>query len=90
LQSYADTAAVIMNLDVVVSVDTSVAHLAGALAKPVWIMLPFACDWRWFDRRDDSPWYPTARLYRQPRRTDWAAVVSNVRDALADMTARRK
>jgi hypothetical protein len=90
LASYADTAAVIGNIDLVVSVDTSVAHLAGALAKPVCVMLPFACDWRWFDARDDSPWYPTARLYRQAHRTDWAAVISNVREALAGMAAKRK
>jgi ADP-heptose:LPS heptosyltransferase len=89
LHSYADTAAVIDNLDVVVSVDTSIVHLAGALARPVLVMLPFSCDWRWFHARDDSPWYPTARLYRQPRRADWAAVVATVREALADMAAKR-
>ena len=60
-----DTAALIANLDLVISVDTSVAHRAGALAKPVWILLPFIPDWRWLLDRDDSPWYPTARLFRQ-------------------------
>jgi hypothetical protein len=88
LHSYADTAALIVNLDLVIAVDTSVAHLAGALARPLFVMLPFASDWRWFDRRFDSPWYPTARLYRQPRRADWAAVISDVREAIAAMTAR--
>ncbi len=65
LQSFADTAALLENLDLVVSVDTSVAHLAGALAKPVWILLPYNPDWRWLLDRSDSPWYPTARLFRQ-------------------------
>jgi tetratricopeptide (TPR) repeat protein len=89
LHSYADTAAVIDNLDVVVSVDTSIVHLAGALAKPVFVVLPFSCDWRWFHARDDSPWYPTVRLYRQPRPTEWASVVANVRETLAGMAAKR-
>jgi ADP-heptose:LPS heptosyltransferase len=61
---FGDTAAAISLLDLVISVDTSVAHLAGALGKPVWIILPFAADWRWLTDRDDSPWYPTARLFR--------------------------
>ncbi len=62
---FSDTAAAISNLDLVISVDTSVAHLAGALGKPVWLLLPFAADWRWLTARSDSPWYPTARLFRQ-------------------------
>jgi tetratricopeptide (TPR) repeat protein len=72
------TAAMIAELDLVLSVDTSIAHLAGALARPAWVMLPFAPDWRWQLGRDDSPWYPTLRLFRQPRPNDWAAVVGNV------------
>jgi ADP-heptose:LPS heptosyltransferase len=65
LKDFSDTAALVANLDLVISVDTSVAHLAGALGKPVWILLPFIPDWRWLLDRDNSPWYPTARLFRQ-------------------------
>jgi Flp pilus assembly protein TadD len=78
LEDFADTAAVISQLDVVVSVDTSVAHLAGALAKPVFILLPFAPDFRWMLARSDSPWYPTATLFRQPQAGDWASVIATV------------
>jgi tetratricopeptide (TPR) repeat protein len=84
-----DTAALIAELDLVVSVDTSVAHLAGALGRPVWILLPFAPDWRWQLGGSASPWYPTARLYRQPRRGDWDAVARDVADALARLAAAR-
>ena len=84
LKSYADTAALIANLDLVISVDTSVAHLAGALAKPVWILLPFMPDWRWLLDRDDSPWYPTARLFRQDETRRWDGVMARVRAALDD------
>jgi len=77
-----DTAAAIMALDLVISVDTSVAHLAGALGKPVWLLLPFAPDWRWLTERDNSPWYPTARLFRQTRRGDWAGVIDRIMEAL--------
>ena len=82
-----DTAALVAELDLVISVDTSIAHLAGALARPVWILLPFAPDWRWQLERDDSPWYPTARLFRQERARDWQSVVERVRSALCDWTA---
>jgi hypothetical protein len=75
LKDFADTAALISNLDMVISVDTVVVHLAGALAKPVWTMLPFVPDWRWLLNRDDSPWYPTMRLFRQPQMGDWESVV---------------
>jgi tetratricopeptide (TPR) repeat protein len=84
LKTYADTAALIANLDLVISVDTSVAHLAGALAKPVWILLPFMPDWRWLLDRDDSPWYPTARLFRQDETRRWDGVMARVRAALDD------
>jgi hypothetical protein len=75
LGDFADTAALISRLDYVISVDTAVAHLAGALAKPVTVLLPFAADFRWLRARNDSPWYPTAKLYRQPRFGDWASVI---------------
>ena len=78
LRSFSDTAALIENLDLVISVDTSVAHLAGALAKPVWILLPYYPDWRWLLDRDDNPWYPTARLFRQHRSRTWDSVMTRV------------
>jgi tetratricopeptide (TPR) repeat protein len=84
LSDFADTAAVIAQLDLVISVDTAVAHLAGALGKPVWILLPFLSDWRWLLDRDDSPWYPTARLFRQNKAGAWDAVVGRVREALGE------
>jgi tetratricopeptide (TPR) repeat protein len=80
--NFADTAAVISLLDVVVTVDTSVAHLAGALGKPVYILLPWASDFRWLLDRTDSPWYPTARLFRQPVPGDWASVIARVAAAI--------
>ena len=76
---FLDTAAILLNLDLLISVDTSVAHLAGALGRPVWTMLPFAPDWRWMLDRPDTPWYPSMRLYRQARRKDWAEVLQRVR-----------
>ena len=81
-ESFADTAAVISHLDLVISVDTAVAHLAGALGANVWIVLSAAADWRWLIGRDDSPWYPTARLFRQDRPGDWSGVVTQIRAAL--------
>jgi hypothetical protein len=89
LKSYADTAALIANLDLVISVDTSVAHLAGALAKPVWILLPYIPDWRWLLDRDDSPWYPTACLFRQDETRRWDNVMARVHAAL-DVCLRRR
>ena len=79
---FAETAAMIQTLDLVVTVDTAIAHLAGALGKPVWILLPYYADWRWLLDRDDSPWYPTARLFRQHKRRDWDGVLSRVAAAL--------
>jgi tetratricopeptide (TPR) repeat protein len=85
IADFADTAAVIETLDLVVTVDTVVAHLAGAMGKPVWIMLPYAPDWRWLLDRDDSPWYPTARLFRQPRPRDWDTVARRIADSLSSL-----
>jgi hypothetical protein len=82
LRDFADTAALIEALDMVISIDTSVAHLAGAMGKPLWIMLPYAPDWRWLKDPDDCLWYPTARLFRQSVSGDWAGVVRRVSQAL--------
>ncbi len=87
LSDFAETAAAIANLDLVVAVDTAVVHLAGALGRPVWAMLAFAPDWRWLLGREDSPWYPSLRLFRQPRAGDWDSVIARVRDALAIRSA---
>ncbi|HEY1608330.1 MAG TPA: glycosyltransferase family 9 protein, partial [Paraburkholderia sp.] len=81
---FADTAAIIERLEAVVTVDTSIAHLAGALGVPLWVMLPFAADWRWFTGTDRSPWYPKARLVRQLRHGEWDPVVETVARALCD------
>jgi len=78
IKDYADTAALVSQLDLIITVDTSVAHIAGALGKPVWVLLPHAPDWRWQVDRKDSPWYPTMILYRQPKRRDWASVLSRL------------
>jgi tetratricopeptide (TPR) repeat protein len=84
LQDFADTAAAITLLDLVITVDTGVAHLAGALGKPVFILLPFNGEWRWLADREDSPWYPSARLFRQPAPGDWDSVIARVGSELAD------
>jgi len=78
LIDFSDTAALIHHLDLIVSVDTSVAHLAGAMGKKVFLMLPYAPDYRWMDNRPDSPWYPTMRLFRQPKIDDWASVIYEI------------
>src|SRR5262249_51268286 len=82
IQTFADTAAIISHLDLVISSDTSAVHLAGALGKPVWILLHVAPVWRWLLDRTDSPWYPTARLFRQAKLGDWSGVVDKVSAAL--------
>ncbi len=82
LDDFADTAAVLDLVDLVITVDTSVAHLAGAMGRPVWILLPFSPDWRWTLIGESSRWYPTARLFRQPSPRDWASVVAQVRSEL--------
>ena len=85
LGDFADTAAAIANIDLVISVDTAVAHLAGALGTMVWTLLPFNPDWRWMLGRDDSPWYPSMRLFRQEKRKDWEGVIERVAAELADL-----
>jgi Flp pilus assembly protein TadD len=87
LHDFADTAALIDSLDLVISVDTAVAHLAGALGKPVWLLNRFDTDWRWLQNRDDSPWYPTLRQFRQPTPGDWPSVIGRAQDALRLLAA---
>jgi hypothetical protein len=84
LKDFGETAAVVSNLDLVITVDTATGHLAGALGKPVWIMLPKASDWRWLLKRSDSPWYPTARLFRQETPGAWDPVVQDIASALTE------
>lgn len=85
-KDFADTAAVIENLDLIISIDTSVAHLAGAMGKPVWLLLPFSPDWRWLLGRNDSPWYPSMRLFRQPSPGDWDTVIRQIAAELHDLS----
>jgi tetratricopeptide (TPR) repeat protein len=89
IHDFSDTAAFIENLDLVISIDTAVSHLAGALDKPVWTLLPFVPDWRWMLNRDDSPWYPTMRLFRQPSPANWEAVIRDIARELGDLLTRR-
>jgi hypothetical protein len=87
LRDFADTAALVEGLDLVTSVDTAIAHLAGALGKPVWLLNRFDTDWRWLLNRDDSPWYPTLRQFRQLAAGDWNSLICGVRDALQRLAA---
>jgi ADP-heptose:LPS heptosyltransferase len=83
ISDFGDTATIINQLDLIISVDTSVAHLAGALGKPVWILLCANADWRWFIDRTDSPWYPSATLFRQSVFGQWDDVIHNVKKSLS-------
>jgi ADP-heptose:LPS heptosyltransferase len=89
LTDFAETAALIRCLDLVITVDTSVAHLAGAMGCPTWILLPYVPDWRWLLDRNDSPWYPTVRLFRQSETRDYVPVLERVRSELATLIAAR-
>jgi hypothetical protein len=84
LDDFTETMGLLGALDLLITVDTAVAHLAGAMGRPVWILLPYAPDWRWLLGRDDTPWYPTARLFRQSAPGDWAPVLARVRAALVN------
>lgn len=82
-KDFAETAAIIDRLELVVTVDTAVAHLAGAMGKPVWVLLPHKADWRWLEDRTDSPWYASATLWRQAKEGDWSGPVSGIVDRLS-------
>jgi ADP-heptose:LPS heptosyltransferase len=86
---FSDTAAVVSMLDLVIAVDTSVAHLAGAMGKGVALLVPFSPDWRWLLDRADSPWYPSMRIFRQTKSSDWSGPVARLRDEIHDAAERR-
>jgi hypothetical protein len=88
MADFADTAALIANLDLVISIDSAVAHLAAALGRPVWLLDRFDCCWRWLIGRRDSPWYPTLRIYRPPRPSDWPSVLAEVAGDLAPLASK--
>ena len=87
---FADTAEAIRALDLIITVDTATAHLAGSLGQPVWLMLPYINDWRWLSNREDSPWYPSMKLFRQNQRDDWQSVIQNIVHALRQLLIDRK
>lgn len=89
VRDFADTAAILANLDLLIAVDTAIVHLAGALGVPVWLLLPYAPDWRWLLDRADSPWYPSLRLFRQPRPGDWTTTLATLAAVLRATAARR-
>jgi len=89
LHDLSETAALLENLDLVICVDTSVAHLAGALNRPAWVLIAHAPDWRWLDRREDSPWYPSLRLFRQQTRGDWGGVIARVAKELKKLAEKK-
>jgi ADP-heptose:LPS heptosyltransferase len=86
LKDIAETAALIENLDLLITIDTMAAHLAGAMGKAVWVLLPFIPDWRWLLDRNDSPWYPSMKLFRQARADDWSAPVKHVVESLSSIS----
>ncbi len=86
LINFADTAAIISQLDLTITIDTATAHLAGAMGRPVWVLLPFAPDWRWFLSRSDSPWYPTMRLFRQSEAKNWQQPLDEIKEKLCNLT----
>jgi ADP-heptose:LPS heptosyltransferase len=88
LTDFVETASLVSCLDLVITVCTSVAHLSATMARPTWVMLPYVADWRWLDNRDDSPWYPTVRLFRQGETRDFADVVTRIRAELAALLSR--
>lgn len=85
--TFMDTAALMKNMDLVITIDTSVAHLAGGLGVPVWVALPHVADWRWLQERSDTPWYPSMRLFRQPQRNDWQSVINTMCEELKKLVA---
>jgi hypothetical protein len=87
INDFQDTAAVMTSLDLIISSDTSIVNLAGALGRPVWVLLPYNPDWRWLLDRNDSPWYPTARLFRQKEDGDWETVIDEVCSSLKSALA---
>jgi hypothetical protein len=89
LTDFADTAALLAELDLIITVDTAVAHLAGAMGRPVWLALPFAPDWRWLLHREDSPWYPSMRLFRQLQPGAWGPVFQRLAHELGRLAARQ-
>jgi ADP-heptose:LPS heptosyltransferase len=88
LNNFSDTAALIDPLDLIITIDSAVAHLAGAMGKPTWVLLPFVPDWRWLLDRLDSPWYPTMRLFRQTQPGEWGGVISEVSRALIGFSSK--
>ncbi|MEQ9449628.1 MAG: hypothetical protein RLN70_12115, partial [Rhodospirillaceae bacterium] len=87
LKDFSKTAAAVMSMEVILTVDTAMAHLAGALGKPVWVLIPQGNDWRWLHARKDSPWYGSMRLFRQGRNRDWTPTMGSVRSVLEQFVA---
>ncbi len=90
IKTLSDTAAIIDNLDLIITVDTSVAHLAGAMGKDVWVLLPYLPDWRWLENRSDSPWYPSMKLFRQSKQGDWESVIKKVHSELISVAQNKR
>ena len=89
IETFADTAAIVSQLDLVISVDTALVHACGALARPVWVLIPYLPDWRWLFDREDTPWYASMRLFRQPSQSDWATPIQRMKDELMRLVSRR-